>query len=971
MILNYTEPQLNIDQILSVEVPSVPRQSAVIVGAQYVSPSFESKFEYDTFSDEGGNLELTFLDTDGRKTVDSDGLIYKLDADSVDVLVKDAEYNLFADGDGDEGVIGIIANPGASNSQVVTNKNLRVAGDGVLWSALYGRSISLGDTVYCYNQDELVQKRKVTGFIGKTIAATHGTGATEEGGPNSDNSFGASISNPVETATMGDYNIVDVTVPSGVYNSGGFDVSSVSPSSPKQAVNINGLSYRADGITYAGVKLTLRITSYSTGLASGSASLTSSDGSISTTATFTRVEGEGTYLDFDLSGSVSLHGLTSFTIAFTSPSSIPTVGQVFSFTVRTPYIPISLDGDINDGDSAYTGTQDNTFYVKVIQGSAAPGDTAILKIYDARGLTNIPNQNISYAAGVVTIDLGFGLEFVVDNEAVVDSGYPQYGFRKNDVYYINAVAARKSTTEFTGLTLDGPATYTGNVASIRLRGVANGSVTSNQQSGTGFEINGDGQSVDYFSNLTWFVAGRTSEKYVSLVDGVGSVYLNWRAIEVPSAVEGASQVYSREDLAKFGPVHPSNDVAFAAKIAFDKITGNSFYVLRTSGDEQADIAAALEKIENTDLTYALAIISDKPEAFYEAIDHAQAMSARNVKNFRRVYFGAKCPDEFTAISTDIDGNTAQATVTEYDGLFRLVAFTTDVQLVDNEVRKGDFVEIGGNRLVVEQVIDQTQLITTAASALLVAVDVPVNATIIKPNTALNQATYITQIAKVASNRRGSLIWCDSPVAYDGAGVPFELNPKFIAAEVAAVRSVTPAQLGLSRTKITSVAEAPTMYAKYKRSILNDIASKGVMIITQENEGSDVVIRHQLTTDVNNGNLYYEDSVGVNVDNLSFRIKDALDKYVGKRNITPSTLGIIRHDVFRILEDARTTSIADLEIGPQILNFYDEDNKVGKVTVKAHPTFKDRILVKVRVAIPLPMNVIEVEIEAVSEVVVVA
>lgn len=969
MIVNYTEPQLNIDQVLTVETPTFPRQSAVIVGAQYVSPGFESKFEYETFSNEGGNLELTFLDTDGRKTVDSDGLVYKLDSASVDVLVKDAEFELFDESAFDEDN-GIDANPGETPTQVITTKNLRVAGNATLWSALYGRPVSIGDTVYCYNNytgGDLL-KRKVTGFIGKTIPSTHGTGSGESSIPNSDTLFAAATSNPIINSPEG-YEVANIVVP-GNYNSSAATVNLAGPTSVNRAVNLNGLSFISGGNTLAGVKLSLRITSYSTVTSTGNASLSSSDGIISAVVPFTNAMGS---LVFDLTGSGTLHGVDEFIVPLINALINPIVGEVFSFSVATAYTPIDLASDITDGTSNFTGTQDNTFYVKVIEGSQSSGDIAQLQIYDSRGTFPVTTISVPFTDEIVTIPFGSGMQVVINNEAITDlANYPQTGFRKNDTYFINAVASKKSTTEFTGITLDGPATASGNVVSIKIRGNANGSILSNQQSNNGFELNASGISVDYFGNLTWFVAGRTvGNQYVPLVDQVGSIYLNWRAAEVPSVAEGALQINSSADLENLGPAVSGNDLSYAARVAFNRIAGNSFYVLRTAGDSAADVSEALEKIENTDLTYALAIVSEDTNSFYTAIEHAEAMSVKNVKNFRRVYFGAKCPTEFTAVSTDNEGNQAQATVTLYDGLYRYVTFTTDVQLINKEVRKGDFIEFNGNRLVVEQVVSNSELICTAASAINTVVTPAVDMVIIKPNTALNQAYFIKNIATQSDSRRGSLIWCDSPVIVDANGTPREIHPKFIAAEVAALRSITLPQLGLSRTRITSVTEAPAMYSKYKRSVLNEIAASGVMIITQESEGGDVLIRHQLTTDSSNGILYYEDSVGVNVDNLSFKIKDALDKYVGKRNITPRTLGAIQHELFLILEAASTTSIDDLDVGPQILNFSDADGNSGRVTVRQHPTFKDRIQVKVKVSIPLPMNVIEVEIEADSDITVTA
>jgi hypothetical protein len=128
----------------------------------------------------------------------------------------------------------------------------------------------------------------------------------------------------------------------------------------------------------------------------------------------------------------------------------------------------------------------------------------------------------------------------------------------------------------------------------------------------------------------------------------------------------------------------------------------------------------------------------------------------------------------------------------------------------------------------------------------------------------------------------------------------------------------------------------------------------VFIITQEAESGTVFIRHQLTTDPNNGSLYYEDSAGVNIDDLSFRFKDVLLGYVGKKNVTADTLADIYNACRAILTDASQTDRA-ADYGPQLNGFQ-------SLTVEADPILKDRVNVYALVEIPLPLNQLAVTIE---------
>lgn len=178
---------------------------------------------------------------------------------------------------------------------------------------------------------------------------------------------------------------------------------------------------------------------------------------------------------------------------------------------------------------------------------------------------------------------------------------------------------------------------------------------------------------------------------------------------------------------------------------------------------------------------------------------------------------------------------------------------------------------------------------------------------------------------------------------------------FIAAELAGLRSAVQPQQGLTNTQVESISSAPNMYTKYTERALNDIAKEGTWVITQDYEGGDIYIRHQLTTDSDNGSLYYEDSVGVNIDEISYAINNVLYKYIGKRNATPGTVTQIYNDVFSILY-ARTTAPADIIIGPALLGF-------NGLTVAIDDKQKDRINVDVNLDVPLPLNSIVVNLRA--------
>ena len=146
-----------------------------------------------------------------------------------------------------------------------------------------------------------------------------------------------------------------------------------------------------------------------------------------------------------------------------------------------------------------------------------------------------------------------------------------------------------------------------------------------------------------------------------------------------------------------------------------------------------------------------------------------------------------------------------------------------------------------------------------------------------------------------------------------------------------------------------------MYTKFTEDQLDDIAEAGVWVVTQDYEDGSVYIRHQLTTDSNNGNMYYEDSVGTNLDEISYAVNNVLYGYIGKRNATQGTVQEIYNDVFGLLFE-RTTADAEVIVGPALLGF-------TNLEVKIDADYKDRVNVSVSLELPLPLNSIVVTLRA--------
>jgi hypothetical protein len=142
-----------------------------------------------------------------------------------------------------------------------------------------------------------------------------------------------------------------------------------------------------------------------------------------------------------------------------------------------------------------------------------------------------------------------------------------------------------------------------------------------------------------------------------------------------------------------------------------------------------------------------------------------------------------------------------------------------------------------------------------------------------------------------------------------------------------------------------------MYTQYTQNQLNDLASEGVMLITQDAKGTPCYIRHQLTTETAYGPLYYEDSCTRNLDNISYKVVEKCTGFIGHANVTVPALRKLHAQLAAMLTEF-TQDTTDELVGPSLVNFTD-------LQVFQDPVFKDRVIVKVKLYLPMPLNNIKV------------
>lgn len=936
-IPNYIRPQLTIQQILA-ETPSASpdRISPIVIGPQFLLSRYGKETTNGVAFDTAGmDIPYTYYSTDGTMQVLPNGHV--VDIDSVKVFGEGLEASLAAF-TAASGTFKLIS---TSQPNVIKIQTNLVAGTGTLNTSLRGRDVKVGDIVYTKpdDADGTVRRRTVVGLRGVDVAATTGTASN-------------SVYNPITDLTADA--AVTVSAPTGwtITSTGTPDF------------NVRGASV-INALYGEEFTLTVR-----TGGAAGVATvdIASKSGKYSATNVATASD-SGT--GYDITDAAASGELAGIDINLDQGGDLLVAGQVFKVRVFQAYERL-VGGSIAGGNQiatagTYTGTKDTSYLIKVKTGTAATGDTAtgaVVTITDTAGI-DVPSEltitdGTPFAVGsygvTATIQLTDTSGGVGQDNTVVHGG-----LRAGDTYVVEVTAAKESTTSFDKVVLDGPAVDTTTFVDIALgintefRLAFSGEILKTASA----DLNAwsaTQTSVSLDSAHSLLVSERSAGyTWVPFVDGVGKVHTSYRAYVPAPSIEDKVTINSVDDITtKLGTIDPDNDLAYGTFMALTGVQGaKSVHALRTAGPSVGDYSAALRKIEATDMVYALAVLSDDLDVQQLVVTHCEDMSSKTKKNFRRCYVGTDSPGEYPVLSLKQDSTNYTATISDYAGANILLTTADDVDFRLLGLEVGDLVRLtaSGDEYKIADVMSATEILLQAGPLAPVSPAVPFQ--LWRADTPSSQKDYVKARSAALGSRRCANVWTDRGVR--GAGTDsFVLANKYLACEIAGLRCAVLPQQGLTSTEISAISSAPRMYISYTQEQLDEIAAAGTFVITQDAESGAVFIRHQLTTESGKGSLYYEDSVGVNLDNISFQVKDALNGYIGKKNVTADTILEINRDIVSIL-DAATVTTTTSSFGPA-LNGYEN------LSVAAHPTLKDRVVVYAKLLMPLPLNNIDVTLE---------
>ena len=911
-IANYVFPQTRLYQYLTkLSQPSDVLRSPVVVGARYRLSRFGKETvpttAYAAQADDQV-LPFTFINaTGGTSTLP---LSEKIDPASVKVHGDKLEATL------DTCTDAHIKVPSAAQANIIqlTNEELfRKTGEtGTLHTEFHGRNAQVGDLVYVTAVSGGTPiRRTVAGFIGKDLDSDYGD-------------FQNSDSNPLNAATS---SFEDGPVPSG------HAITCTSPDA------FRGLTQGAFYNGYYGEEFTFKVITPGDNT-HAVVTVTSASGKFSGTLTSTAGVDAN---HFKFSGAAV--GNAELIIDADTATSL-TLNDTYAFVIEGKYERLSDSIVVSDGD--YTGTVNTTYTVEIIEGVVSTSNPAgaVIRISDSANLNQVQEITLANGNPIDLGDQGLTVDF-----ALVSTR--QGGLRKGDVYYVEATAATKSSTEFDKIVLNGPAVNTTtflnfNVAlnTVEFRVVYTGYIASNDEAAW----SSNATEVTIYSNLTLEIAGR-DEGFTScaFVDGVGKLALSYRALQPAAAGADIILIQDSADITtQLGTVDIDNDVAFAASECFSGAQGLTTYVLLVADQTVAAYNDVLKKIRFRRNAYAITPVTEDTLIIDAVVAHCEAMSIPTKKYFRRCYYGVDSPGEYSVL-TSYDDASVTATITDYLGAGKLFVSLTnaDIQIAEYGLQLGDFIKVTatGAKYEIAEITETNHLVLVSGPD--DAISVPTAIELWRANTADSQADFVRASAKARASRRAVQVWTDHGKRYIGTNLTVIPN-KYIAAHVAGLRCALPKQRGLTRTEITSVTDCAGIYLRYSTEQLDAIAADGTFIVTQDAESGLVYVRHQLTTDVNNGSLAYEDNVGIIVDELSFKTDDVVSSYIGVKNMTDETLIDLKNALSNLFT-TETVVPNGSDYGPSLIRF--EGLKIVPDQI-----LKDRAKILCKWIVPLPFNI---------------
>ena len=371
------------------------------------------------------------------------------------------------------------------------------------------------------------------------------------------------------------------------------------------------------------------------------------------------------------------------------------------------------------------------------------------------------------------------------------------------------------------------------------------------------------------------------------------IYIQYNALRTDLGGQILSIADETDLIGQLGVISAANPLALGISIALANTTTGVNAIAVTSND-QIGYQAAFDLAQAQRL-YALAPLTQSLPIIEVAQIHVEEMSVPPYNQWRVALVNTAIPTtapigQYTA--SLVNANSGNNTITLVNGNYVLTA--SNATFISDGVAPGDTINITAGSgtpspigtLTVTGVVSNQQLIVNAAGT---ATGVSYYVTRLLSKT--QRAADVAATSTTFGSSRVIHIQPDTVMVNLGAG-NVVVPGYYLCCAVAGLIAGMPSQQGFTNMAIAGIADMTNSNFVFTRAQLDTMAGAGTFLFVQDTAGGLPYVRHELTTDMSV--YYYRELMAVkNWDYLSYFYYDQLKPFIGKWNITPDTIAIIR------------------------------------------------------------------------------
>ena len=558
---------------------------------------------------------------------------------------------------------------------------------------------------------------------------------------------------------------------------------------------------------------------------------------------------------------------------------------------------------------------------------------------------------------------------------VVGKEFNAAGVAVGDIVYIAATVG-EVTTNYTSyiqaIAADGLSiTLKRNVASL-----AGATLSASIERAVTSDINVDETlftvDVDAENDILQKVAASvtTSIGGISRIVTSADVYLSYKALRSYLSGDFVDISTSADIIANLGAPNVDNPLATAASIVLSN-AGVPFKVLPIATDDKNGYLAALDILSTTEKVYVMVPLTQDRDVVSAFDSHCKVQSAPEKSRWRICYANIAMPTTKVVVEQN-EGVLAAGVAAQGDNpASNYLKDIANGAFITNGAIVGDFIDIytAGDAPVYQYSLkvmtvqndtvaetytdryvktDEGYSVNTDTPTKVVTIDETVNYEVCRVLSPGGLAEDMVEIAKSFSSKRLRLVQPDT-VMLNIDGVDYIMPGYYLAVAFGALRASQPPHQGFTTLGISGIKRIYRSNKFFTDDQLDEMAGGGIFWVAQENTSSLPYCIYQTTTDTTQLETI-EDSVVATVDYCSKYYKDNLRAVIGKFNVNTISVNYVTTVINDITEKLTRTSYP--YIGPVLTSG----------TLKSIATDADKILPRVTIQVPFPVNAVDLYLE---------